>query len=278
MKSSPALGLAAATLLVALSTICCGDGGIAGEGATPASSPAAASSEVAPDEGGLEASLTALPQPTAPTGEAELDEAASGDEAVVAPPPTAASGEGALDEQEGGQGSDERILLVTPFVNELDLASINEAFSASEDAPWGFEHRGIDLFPSGDLRPFQAVCSGVVDAVDVMQLEATSNWQVRVRLVCNSTYSANYAFEPMTDAPSDGETQLANILVSEGQRVAQGELIGHLLARNEGSHVDFGFNAHGEPVCPEPYLTEADRAAILRLVRVVWPDAEMCYE
>jgi hypothetical protein len=50
-----------------------------------------------------------------------------------------------------------------------------------------------------------------------------------------------------------------------------------LLARNEGSPVDFGFRVHGEPVCPEPYLAEADRASILRLMRLVWPDDEVRY-
>jgi hypothetical protein len=50
--------------------------------------------------------------------------------------------------------------------------------------------------------------------------------------------SAIYAFEPMTSVESDGETQLINILVVEGQTVAQGDLIGLLPYASPGCHVD----------------------------------------
>ena len=181
------------------------------------------------------------------------------------------------DGENGGDGNGGDILLVTPYASESDMASVNEAFSAGESSPWGFEHRGIDFFPGGNLKPFQAVCSGVVDTIDLWRLDTTSNWQVSVRIVCNSTYSAIYAFEPMTAVQSDGESQLANILVSEGQSVAQRDLIGYLLSTGEASHVDFGFYGNGHAICPEPYFTQEARDSILGLIRMTWPGARMCY-
>ena len=37
--------------------------------------------------------------------------------------------------------------LSTPYVQEENIQSINEAFSLSDSAPWGFKHGGIDFFP-----------------------------------------------------------------------------------------------------------------------------------
>lgn len=56
----------------------------------------------------------------------------------------------------------------------------------------------------------------------------TSNWQVSVTIRFNLIYLVEYAFEPNTNVQSGGVTQLANILVSEGQTVSQGDIIGYL--------------------------------------------------
>jgi hypothetical protein len=175
-------------------------------------------------------------------------------------------------------GSDnDEITLVTPYLNESGMAPIKQAFSSNTSAPWGFVHLGVDFTPKEDLEPFLAVCSGTVDLVELWQLEATSNWQVSVRLLCNATYSVIYAFEPMTSNQADGETQLQNIIVSEGQSVSQGEIIGYLAVIGDGSHVDFGFLENWERVCPEPYFSPEAHESILSLVHMAWPGASMCY-
>ena len=190
---------------------------------------------------------------------------------------TSISSEETLDVENNKVGNNKEIAMITPYAIESDMASINEAFSSTNNSPWGFEHRRIDFFPEGNLKPFQAVCSGVVDTVDLWQLESTANWQVSVRLICNSTYTTIYAFEPMTAIHSDGETQLANILVSEGQLVAQGDIIGYLISTGKSSHVDFGLYKNGDAICPEPYFSQEATESILRLIHIVWPDADMCY-
>ena len=168
------------------------------------------------------------------------------------------------------------VLLITPYVNESDMTKAM-GYSTDSNSPWGFEHTGIDFVPKGDVRAFRAVCSGVVDMVDLWQLESTLNWQVSVRIVCNSRYSVIYAFEPMTSVESDGEMQLANILVAKGQTVTQGDLIGLLPYASPGCHVDFGFYDGWDRTCPEPFFTPEARASILNLMHVEWPGANMCY-
>lgn len=168
------------------------------------------------------------------------------------------------------------VLLITPYVDESDMAKAM-GFSIDSNSPWGFAHTGIDFAPSGDLRAFRAACPGVVDMVELWQLESTLNWQVSVRIACNSRYSAIYAFEPMTAVEADGETQLANILVVEGQSVVQGDLIGLLPYAGPGCHVDFGFYDGWDRTCPEPFFAPEAKASILNLIHVEWPGATMCY-
>lgn len=178
----------------------------------------------------------------------------------------------------GSGTTDGDISMITPYKNFSDMASINEAFSSTAGAassPWGFAHDGIDFFPNGDLKPFQAVSSGVVEIVNLWQ--NGSNWQVNVRIKHNSTYSVEYSFEPFSTLQPEGNTQLANILVSVGQNVTQGYVIGNLHTVGGAAHVHFGLYKSGVAICPEPYFTPDARTSILNLLHVVWQNANMCY-
>lgn len=175
-----------------------------------------------------------------------------------------------------GTFSEGDITIITPYVNEIDMTRL-DPFSFSNDSPWGRAHDGIDFHATGNLKPFQAVCSGVVDKVELWQND-TSNWQVNVRIICNSTYSVEYGFEPMTAVQADGETQLTNISVSEGQTVSHGDIIGYLYtAHEEDAHVHFGLHKNWVAICPEPYFTPEARDSILNLIHKDNPDWNMCY-
>jgi len=173
------------------------------------------------------------------------------------------------------------ISMITPYVNSTDLEPIDRAFSSSASAPWGAEHLGIDFMPNRNFVPFQAVCSGSVDYIELWQLPTTSHWLVHVRLKYNDAYSVLYAFEPMSADKSDGETQLDNIVVSEGQTVSQGDIIGYLydpVGLGHGAHVDFGLlNEDWDRICPEPYFTSEARDSILSLIHEAHPSWDMCY-
>lgn len=179
-------------------------------------------------------------------------------------------GDGATEEPAGAP------VMATPYVNASDVVNI-DPFSSSADTPLGREHDGIDFPVTGNLKPFQAVFSGEVFRVELWQNDRSSNWQVNVAIWFNSTYSTEYAFEPMTAVQADGQTQLDNILVSEGQTVSQGDVIGYLFTSGEGSHVHFGFYMNGEAVCPEPYFSQEARDSMMDVIHTDRPDWEMCY-
>ncbi len=177
---------------------------------------------------------------------------------------------------DGGE-ADAEFSMITPYVDESDMGPVNEAFSSNDNAPWGFTHNGIDFFPKSNLRQFQAVSSGVVEKFNLWQNDKTSNWQVNVVIKCNSTYSVIYGFEPMTAIQTDGKTQLANISVSMGQSIAQGDVIGRLSTGEEGAHVHFSLYENDVAICPEPFFTPQARESVLKLIRMAWSEADMCY-
>jgi len=169
------------------------------------------------------------------------------------------------------------ISMITPYVNETDVTRLGP-FSSSNNSPLGRVHDGIDFHATGNLTPFQAVCSGVVDSVELWLNPGNSYWQVNVIVIFNFIYSVQYAFEPFSSNQSDGETQLANILVSEGQTVSQGDIIGYLYRKHEEyAHVHFGLHKNWDAICPEPYFTLEARDSILSVIHKDHPGWDMCY-
>ena len=173
--------------------------------------------------------------------------------------------------------ADAAFSMITPYVNESDMGPIREAYSSTDAAPWRLAHHAIDFFLAGREAMFQAVCSGTVTRVEVFTNDITGNLQIGISLTYNSHIHVTYGFEPRTPNVSDCNVQLANIRVTVGQHVSPGDLIGNLLQRGEGTHVDFGVFINDQLVCPEPYFTPEARESVLRLLHRAHPGANMCY-
>jgi murein DD-endopeptidase MepM/ murein hydrolase activator NlpD len=186
-------------------------------------------------------------------------------------------GGGGTENSNSGSSGVDNISMLTPYLNNSDISSINEAFSSTSSAPWGFQHNGVDFFPTGNNKPFQAVASGTVDEVNLWQNNISSNWQVNVRIKVNPTYIVEYAFEPFSTSQTDGNTQRANISVSVGQTVVQGDAIGNLFTVNPGAHVHFGLLQNSISICPETYFTVSAKDSVLGLIHKDHPTWNMCY-
>ena len=93
----------------------------------------------------------------------------------------------------------------------------------------------------------------------------------------NATYSVEYVFEPFSATKADGDTQLANIVVSESQVVAQGDVIGNLFTTNSSAHVHFGLLQNSIAICPEAYFTVSAKNSVLDLIHKDNPTWNMCY-
>ena len=193
--------------------------------------------------------------------------------------------------------------LVTPYRKESDMLEIAPGFSSDDSiSPWGISHKGLDIYPQGDQKAFQAACAGVVDSVNLTQPPPQSNWQVEVVIQCDDyvidlmkggyfvPFVTEYIFRPMSSMQHDGVSQRENVLVVEGQTVSQGELIGYLdTGGRAGAHVQFDLALFGSstfrqlgvqpiPVCPEPHFSTQARDSVLSLLHIAWPSANLCYQ
>jgi len=192
--------------------------------------------------------------------------------------------------------------LLTPFLNASDMLKITAGFSSQSSlSPWDYAHDGIDIYPQGDLKLFQAACSGIVDTVELQQTGIDFNWQTEVAIVCNEyvadpdnggyffPLTTKYVFETMSNNPTVGQNQLDNIMLSLGQSVTRGDTIGYLNMVNKDSHVHFAllqfgqsdFQIYGDvsiSLCPEAHFTDVAKDSILNLLHVAWPSAGLCYQ
>ncbi|MDH3389921.1 MAG: M23 family metallopeptidase, partial [Gammaproteobacteria bacterium] len=191
---------------------------------------------------------------------------------------------------------------VTPYFNEADMARITAGYSSAFSlSPWGYPHDGLDIYPQGDLKPFQAACSGKIDALEIQQIGINGNWQVEVAVVCDEyvvdpdiggyfiPLTNKYYFRTMSSDPAIGQAQLDNIMFALGQTVTQGNIIGYLKAANPDAHLHFElqqfgksefqvFGVTGIPLCPQAQFSLSARNSVLNLLQIAWPGAEMCYQ
>ncbi len=161
--------------------------------------------------------------------------------------------------------------LVAPYADESDMSDINDFFNAQyKNEPWGRIHDGLDIDPNGNLKAYQSECAGRVNRI------YTFDDQVMVMIDCDVTYTIGYNFE--CQAPGTGTTQYNNMLVTEGQLVTQGEVIGYLYSAENPTkaHVHVTLYQNAVPVCPDPFFTQAARDSVLNLISVVHTDVVIC--
>lgn len=168
--------------------------------------------------------------------------------------------------------------IFTPYVNESDISSVNEAYSLIADNPyWGFWHPGVDFMITKESIPVQASTGGTIENLAVEKSTGIMGWHVGF-CINHGLNSVCYNLETFGSTDEIGNRQRDNIFVKNGDVVNQGQVIANLIFGGSGAHIDFGVTAPGTRVCPEPYFTEAARESVLRLIHIKQPTWPMCYE
>ncbi len=167
--------------------------------------------------------------------------------------------------------------MILPVSDPNDFLYISRIYSSTLNSPIQAIHRGLDFAPAGDMKTFHSVFDGEVTRIDLFENTGSGAWQVNVHIKHNDAYAAEYAFEPFTTNQTDGQIQLDNITVQDGQSIAAGQIIGRLYAPNSNSHLHFSFFKDDEMTCPENYWTEEARTILMDMIHAANPDWEMCY-
>ena len=192
--------------------------------------------------------------------------------------------------------------LITPYVDEADMARITAGYSSAYSfSPWGYPHGGLDIYPQGDLKPLQAACTGLIDRLELRRDGKHGTWQVEVSVVCDEyvddpedggyfiPLTTRYFLRTMSRDPLAGQVQLDNTMVGLGDPVVQGTVIAYLKQANPRSHLHFelqqfgqaefeAFGVTGIPRCPQAQFSPAARDSVSSLLQTAWPGAEMCYQ
>lgn len=172
----------------------------------------------------------------------------------------------------------EEISLISPYVNYADMAYIHKGFGCNITSPWQ-DHSGLDIVPTGNLMPFRAMAAGKVVEVNATRNQGNNLWMTSVIVKYNSIYRILYAFENLTSDEADRDIQLANLSVTSGQMVTQGEILGRLhTVPGTYYHVHISLIKDGERICPDPYLTADARTGINNLIHVNYSNLQMCYD
>jgi len=165
--------------------------------------------------------------------------------------------------------------LQAPYQNRSDVSAIRAGFSATANAPWGVEHWGLTLYTVGDGRRFVAAAAGTVGSLRLWQNGAF--WQVNFDLNLADGSQLTYGFFTGSGDRADGDAQLAAMVVVNAQRVAAGDPVGSLRTPNADARLEFTVMVNNKGVCPERYLATDVKDAMVGLLRLAYPGANMCY-
>jgi murein DD-endopeptidase MepM/ murein hydrolase activator NlpD len=167
--------------------------------------------------------------------------------------------------------------IITPYVNEADITSVNEAFSLTDDNPyWGFRHPGVDFNTATDLVPVRAAAGGVVTLMEIEKSSGEMGWHAGFCIEYSSRYGVCYNLETFSATDETGQKLRENLFIKKGQTVKRGDRIANLVYGGSGTHIDFGVTIASDRICPEPFFTTEAKESVMRLIHKDHPDWPMC--
>jgi murein DD-endopeptidase MepM/ murein hydrolase activator NlpD len=178
------------------------------------------------------------------------------------------------------------IALSAPYADAAEFKYVFPGYSegAASGAPWGFQHQGLDYILARNGARVLAPAGGSVEQVALYQNpNSHGQWQVNLRVRFSARFSYDIYFEPRAHSESAVADQRAAILVSDGQRINKGDLLGGILDLSHGDRsagepgIHFDLLKDDQNVCPQPYFDPAALAGTLTLLRAKFPGAKLCY-
>ncbi len=164
------------------------------------------------------------------------------------------------------------------YENQSDINAVNEAYSNTENCPWGFVHEGFDYFMNNNTAVLAAAPGKVYDIMYTDNGEGVDNrYYVTVWIRFNNIVEIGYNFESWTTNTSDWENQKRMIGVQEGDWVEQDQEIARFLQVGGSAHIHFDVIENNERQCHTKYYSQESYAEIMDLIHSYHPDWDYCY-
>ncbi len=155
------------------------------------------------------------------------------------------------------------------YENQSNINAVNEAYSNTDNCPWGFVHEGFDYFFNNNSAVLAAAPGKVIEIVYTDNGEGIDNrYYVTVWIRFNNTVEIGYNFESWTTNNSDWENQKSMIGVQEGDWVEQNQ---------ESAHIHFDVIENNDRKCQVKYYSSEGYAEIMDLIHSYHPDWDYCY-
>ncbi|MFW9788211.1 MAG: M23 family metallopeptidase [Candidatus Thorarchaeota archaeon] len=164
------------------------------------------------------------------------------------------------------------------YSNRSDIRSFNEAYSESDNCPWGFVHNGIDYAYFNDSDVI-AAAPGLVERIELNDWgpEAQHRYTIMVEIRFNSSVSLIYNFEPWTNSTNEQTQQVEMFNFEVGTWVDKGDVIAKFLVAGEGAHIHFGVVQDDEWRDPTLYLSTEGYNELLGMIHEFQPTWEISY-
>ncbi|GAG73300.1 unnamed protein product, partial [marine sediment metagenome] len=156
-----------------------------------------------------------------------------------------------------------------------DIAHWNNAYSETDQCPWGAIHNGLDYMYYNN-SPVIAAAPGLVIEIELRYLPNTTIYVVGVQIQFNDSVWLAYGFEGDANETLRAQ-QVAMLDVEIGDWVAKGDQIGKFLRPTEFDHIHFGVYLNDEAICPRLVMGASDYAEIRGLIDLFHPTWELCY-
>ncbi|QEE16864.1 M23 family metallopeptidase [Promethearchaeum syntrophicum] len=164
------------------------------------------------------------------------------------------------------------------YENQSDINAVNEAYSNTENCPWGFIHEGFDYFMNNNTAVLAATPGKVYDIAFTDNGEGVDNrYYVAIWIRFNETVEIGYNFESWTTNESNWENQKSMITIQVDDWVEQGQEIGRFLQVGEGAHIHFDVIENNERQCHIRYYSPEAFIEIMELIHFYHSDWDYCY-
>jgi len=164
------------------------------------------------------------------------------------------------------------------YANRSDIRSFNEAYSESDNCPWGFVHNGIDYAYFNDSDVI-AAAPGLVERINLNDWgsEAQHRYTINVEIRFNETVKVIYHFEPWTNSTDEQAQQVEMFNFEVGTWVTKGEVIAKFLVAGNGAHIHFGVVQNEEWRDPSLYMSTEGYNELLGMIQDFHPTWEISY-
>lgn len=166
----------------------------------------------------------------------------------------------------------------TTFTSRLNIHNVTNAYSNTTVCPWGYIHKGFDLYYLQNRRIYAASPGKVITISVIDRGGGVNRYAVNITTEFNSEIQCEYIFELWTSDVNDVNTQLSKIYINEGEWIMLGWGIGDFQQFDPSGHVHLAIRENGDYPPLDKFFSPAAYNIMMDLIHDYEPTWDyLCY-